>query len=55
MRHEDDVDGQEALLPQTDRATRHVVQNLVNYRNDLYNQFTANRGNGVRGLQLIDL
>jgi len=28
---------QEALLPQTDRATRYVSQNLANYRNKLYN------------------
>jgi len=42
-------DLQEALL------TRYVSHNLVNCRNKLYNKSTANRINGVRGLQLIDL
>jgi len=45
---------QETLLPQTDRATRYVSQNLVNCRNKLYNKSTTNRSNGVRGLQLAD-
>jgi len=43
---------QEALLSQTDRATRCVSQNLVNCRNKLYNKSATNRSNGVRGLQL---
>ena len=34
---------QEALLPQTDRATRYVSQNLVNCRNKLYNESTTDR------------
>jgi len=42
-------------LPQTDRATRYVSQNLVDCRNRLYNKYTTNRSSGVRGLQLIDL
>jgi len=46
---------QEAPLPQTDRATRYVSQNLVDCRNRLYNKYTTNRSSGVRGLQLIDL
>ena len=37
-----------------DRATRCVSQNLVNYRNKLYNKSIINHSNGVRGLQLID-
>jgi len=49
------VNKQETLLPQTDRATRYVSQNLVNCRNKLYNKTTINRSNGVKGLQLIDL
>jgi len=40
---------QEALLPQTDRATRYVSQHLVNRRNKLYNKSTTNRSNGCRG------
>jgi len=43
---------QEALLPQADRATRCVGQNLLNYRNKLYNKSTTNRRNGLRGLQM---
>jgi len=39
---------QEAVKMQTDCATRYVGQTL-------YNKFTANRSNGVRGLQLTDL
>jgi len=42
-------------LPQTDRATRYVSQNLVNSRNKLYNKSTINRSSGVRGLQLTDV
>jgi len=45
---------QEALLPQTDRATHYVSRHLVNCRNKLYNKSTTNRSNGVTGLQLID-
>ena len=39
---------QEAVPMQTDCATRYVGQTL-------YNKFTANRSNSVRGLQLTDL
>ena len=38
---------QEALLSQTDRATRYVSQHLVSCRNKLYNKSTTNRSNGV--------
>ena len=44
----------EVLLPQTDRATRYVRQN-VNCRNKLYSMSATNRNNRVRGLQLTDL
>jgi len=50
-----EVNKQETLLPQTDRAMRYVSQNLVNFRNKLYNKATTNLSNGVKGLHLIDL
>ena len=34
---------QETLLPQTDRATRYVSENLVNCRNKMYDKSTTNR------------
>jgi len=50
---------QEALLPQTDRATRCQSKSsqllLHNCRNKLYNKFTTNRSRGVRWLQLTDV
>ena len=46
---------QKALLPKTDRVKSYVSQNLVNCRNNLYNESTADQSNGVRGLQLTDL
>jgi len=43
------------LLPQTDRATLYIRQNLVKCRNNLYSKSTTSRSNGVRGLQLTNL
>ena len=43
------------LLPQTDRATRYVSENVVSCGNKLYDKSTTNRSNGVRGLHSVDL
>ena len=49
-----------AVLPQTDRATRYVSRSLLNCcthncTNKLYNKSTRNRSNAVRALRLTDM